>query len=48
MNGLAYVGSAILFFVPSNVFNDVAFTKAKIVCMNVNNRLDAFVFVMAA
>jgi hypothetical protein len=48
MNGFAYVSSAIFFFVTGNILDDVSLTKTQIVGVNVDNGLDAFVFVMIA
>jgi hypothetical protein len=41
------VSSAILVFMTGDVLDDVALTKTQIVGVNVDNWLDAFVFVVA-
>ena len=48
MNGFADVSSSILVLVAGNVLDDVPLTEPQIVCMDVDNWLDAFVLVVAA
>jgi hypothetical protein len=48
MDCLFDIGSTIFIFMTGNVFDNVTFTKPQIVCMDVDNRLDAFVFVVIA
>jgi hypothetical protein len=42
------VSSTILFFVTGDVLNYITFTETQIICMDVDDWLDSFVFVVTA